>query len=434
MIGLPSSISGVLYRIGPGRFERGGHKYAHPLDGDGRVDRIEIHQGRVSDITSRFVETREYTHEQKLNVINYRGAFGTGRHISLRKLKNPANTALINHNNTLLAMWEGAWATRIDPVTLKYLGPFDFGGSARVAPAFSFHPMFDRAMGLGGDAVCAHPRRCPKTGNLVVLMTRFSLNSTTLRFVEFAPGTWRHAGRVTTYTIEGFTHLHSFGVTDKSIVFFQPPLSFDVHGFRKGASALDAVQQHDGPVKLVQLARYTGTECVTEVPRLYATHIVNAYDTPYGCELDFFATDQIGKNMKLEFAPWHLRGGARVPAQLDMLMGEFPCIPPELDGKFNRFFYYSGCSKPGEMMDAFVKIDRTTGLKRSCASPGALHTEPVFIPACNGCREDEGFLLGIVLADRRCYLKAVDARTMRQAGIIPVDGVNPTGLHSLWVQ
>jgi carotenoid cleavage dioxygenase-like enzyme len=174
------------------------------------------------------------------------------------------------HNSTLLTCWEGGHATEIDPDTLACHGPFDFGGTARVAPAFSMHPLMDKAMGIGGDAICAHSRRCPKTGSLVVLMTKFSLGSTTMRFVEFAPGTWRHAGRITTYEAKGFTHIHSFGVTDRSIVFLQPELGFDAMGFRKGKSALEAVSQVEGNVKLVELKRYTGEATVTELPRAYA--------------------------------------------------------------------------------------------------------------------------------------------------------------------
>jgi carotenoid cleavage dioxygenase-like enzyme len=234
--------------------------------------------------------------------------------------------------------------------------------------------------------------------------------------------------------------VHSFGVTDKSIVFFLAELAFDAHGFQsKGKSVLEAVTQGAGN-KLIELARYTGRATVTEVPRSFVTHVINSYSTPNGAEVDYFATNEVGENMSYRFSPmfatellaWRLRGGARAPAQLDLL-GEFPVINPNVDGMWNRYFYYCGSSQAGEQMDSWVKFDRVSGLKKACASPGALHTEAVFIPACNACSEDEGYLLGVVLVGRQTYLKAVDARSMEQIGIVPLEGVNPTGIHSLWL-
>jgi all-trans-8'-apo-beta-carotenal 15,15'-oxygenase len=86
---LPSLLVGTLYRVGPGRFARGGAPYASPLDGDGRVDRLHFDgSGRV-DVLSRFVETPQYLAEERADAALHRGAFGTAPHLSLRTLKNP---------------------------------------------------------------------------------------------------------------------------------------------------------------------------------------------------------------------------------------------------------------------------------------------------------------------------------------------------------
>ena len=50
---------GTLYRNGPARFERGGKRYAHMLDGDGYVCRFEFSEdGEGVGFRSRFVKTR----------------------------------------------------------------------------------------------------------------------------------------------------------------------------------------------------------------------------------------------------------------------------------------------------------------------------------------------------------------------------------------
>ena len=55
---LPPFPAGTWLLNGPGRFERGGQRYAHWLDGDGLVRAVMFADGRVS-FASRFVHTRK---------------------------------------------------------------------------------------------------------------------------------------------------------------------------------------------------------------------------------------------------------------------------------------------------------------------------------------------------------------------------------------
>lgn len=57
---IPSALlGGTLYRNGPARFERGGERYAHMLDGDGYVCRFGFSEdGGKVEFRSRFVKTR----------------------------------------------------------------------------------------------------------------------------------------------------------------------------------------------------------------------------------------------------------------------------------------------------------------------------------------------------------------------------------------
>jgi len=45
---LPAAIDGVLFRNGPGRFERGNRRYAHPFDGDGHHHPLRHRRSRYS--------------------------------------------------------------------------------------------------------------------------------------------------------------------------------------------------------------------------------------------------------------------------------------------------------------------------------------------------------------------------------------------------
>lgn len=106
----------------------------------------------------------------------------------------------------------------------------------------------DGALGLGGDAVCAHTRHCPTTGRLAMLLTRFSLGRTTLRFVEFARDAWTvHSERV--HVADGFTHVHDWALTPTHFVFVLPALEFDARAFFGGTGLLQSVRQARPPAR-----------------------------------------------------------------------------------------------------------------------------------------------------------------------------------------
>lgn len=124
---LPAQLSGVLFRNGPGRFERGGARYAHPFDGDGHIVRLDIGPQGVR-FSNRFVRTHEFLVEEQSGRLCFR-AFGTNlpgglpANLFRIRIKNAANTSVIWHGGRLLALWEGGPPYRLDPHTLATLGP-----------------------------------------------------------------------------------------------------------------------------------------------------------------------------------------------------------------------------------------------------------------------------------------------------------------------
>jgi all-trans-8'-apo-beta-carotenal 15,15'-oxygenase len=55
---IPPTLSGTLFRNGPGRFTLGGRRIAHPYDGDGLVASLAFKDG-AAHFRSRFVQTPE---------------------------------------------------------------------------------------------------------------------------------------------------------------------------------------------------------------------------------------------------------------------------------------------------------------------------------------------------------------------------------------
>lgn len=60
---LPSELRGSLYRNGPGRFERGGYRIQHLLDGDGLVQRLSFTDAGVR-YQNAFVRTEKFIAEE----------------------------------------------------------------------------------------------------------------------------------------------------------------------------------------------------------------------------------------------------------------------------------------------------------------------------------------------------------------------------------
>jgi all-trans-8'-apo-beta-carotenal 15,15'-oxygenase len=205
---IPADLVGTLFRNGPGRFERGGARYAHMLDGDGLVTRFSFAPpleeeeaaaaggggagaaasspsaattphghphprsrppGARVHFTSRFVRTAELAAEEYAGKVLFRSTFGTAKaggpmaNAFDMKLKNPANTHVIAWGGRLLALWEAGPPHELDPATLATRpGPATLGGlvSPGSAPSTTGSARLDAALGLG-SALTAHPHVAP---------------------------------------------------------------------------------------------------------------------------------------------------------------------------------------------------------------------------------------------------------------------------------
>jgi all-trans-8'-apo-beta-carotenal 15,15'-oxygenase len=139
---IPSELKGTLYRNGPGRLERNGHRVHHPFDGDGMIAAMRFENGAVS-LTNRFVRTEGWLAEEKANKVLYRGVFGSqkpgGRLANAfdLRLKNIANTNVVRLGDQLLALWEAAEPHALDPVSLETRRLSRMDGVLKKGEAFS---------------------------------------------------------------------------------------------------------------------------------------------------------------------------------------------------------------------------------------------------------------------------------------------------------
>ena len=79
-------------------------------------------------LTNRFVKTKGYLEEKKINKFIYRGVFGTQKNGGILnnaldlKFKNIANTHVVKLGHEILALWEAAGPHAMDPDSLETIG------------------------------------------------------------------------------------------------------------------------------------------------------------------------------------------------------------------------------------------------------------------------------------------------------------------------
>ena len=103
-------LSGTLYRVGPGLYDRGPDRKRMMLDGDGMVQALSIREGRAH-FRNRYVRTPKFVAEEQANRFLYPtfSTHGSGplRHNLGLGIMNQANTTVIEWAGRLYAFDEG---------------------------------------------------------------------------------------------------------------------------------------------------------------------------------------------------------------------------------------------------------------------------------------------------------------------------------------
>jgi hypothetical protein len=168
---IPVDLQGSIFRNGPGRFDRGGKRYEHVLDGDGHILKFVLDgSSQRAHISNKYVRTAEFVAEEARDAVLFRSTFGTQPQIFKDnflnlKLKNQANTNVHFCGGRLLALWEAGVPYRLNPWTLATEGPDTLDGCVSgplgaltvttgvaafdkllpVGRAFTAHPHYDSA-------------------------------------------------------------------------------------------------------------------------------------------------------------------------------------------------------------------------------------------------------------------------------------------------
>lgn len=259
-------IGGVLYRNGPGLFERGGREYNHMLDGDGYVLRFEFVDARTARFASKFVRTEEFAAEESADDVLYRGTFGTMRTggplrnaLDLHQ-KNLANTNILAWGGKVYALYEAGRPVELDGKTLETIGEDDLDGRVNKGMFVSVGAgeKVESALGIGGKAFTAHPHVDPNTGRVVAWgwTSAVAARSVEATIWEF-DGDWREVAS-TEYSMSGCEAApHDFAVTNSWYVMVQNCLRVDPLMYLAGVKGAGEclVSQPEDPVTVHLIPR-----------------------------------------------------------------------------------------------------------------------------------------------------------------------------------
>jgi carotenoid cleavage dioxygenase-like enzyme len=428
---VPAGLRGRFLRTGPNpRTGRSAHLY----DGDGMVHALTLAgRGRAGPYRNRYVRTPLWANPGRSRLeLAYDPA--------TRRIDHRVTTANTNvvalAGGRLLALEEGGLPYELTP-DLDTIGPFDFAGR------------------LTGP-MTAHPKLCPRTGELLFFGYRLRPPFVTLH--RAAPD-----GTLTAsvpLTLPAATMLHDFAITARRVVLVDSPLVFDpaagpspwrwddAHGARIGVLPRTVVDIGDlggtgDPGAGDRLVRWF------EISPCHLSHALNAHDVvDDGDDGDgdggrvVLTETRLARDSLPMLHLWtvDLRTGRVTEEPLDDTPSDYPRLADHRTGLACRYGYTASFALAAEPTHSTLyKYDLALGTRTAHAfPPGHTCGEPVFVPRGSSTDdEDDGYLLTFAhdRAAGTSYLAVLDATDLAAPPLaevhLPVR--IPAGFHSTWL-
>ncbi len=410
---IPPELSGLYLRNGPN--PKSGSS-PHWFAGDGMVHGVRLEQGRAAWYRNRWVRTR---------MLENPGLAFVGEDGTADRTAVVANTNVIGHAGRIYALVENGFPTELTR-ELETKGICDFDG--KLTSAFT-----------------AHPKPCPKTGELHFFGYGFFPPYLVYHVLDAKGALVRSVD----IPVPGPTMMHDFAITERHVIFMDLPVVFDLEQALSGKGGMPYHWSDDYGARLGVMPRGGDVSALRwiEIEPCYVFHPWNAYDTADGrIVLDVARYPELWRESSGVFdtATAHRftldpKAGSVKEEPLDERPIEFPRVDERRSGGQHRYGYtVAAVGGADEGFRGLLKYDfQKGGSVEHDFGPGCATGEGVFIPAGPRAAEDEGYVLSFVYDERSdaSRLVILDAQNFARAPIAEVALPQrvPFGFHGNWV-
>ena len=411
---VPKEINGLYIRNGMN--PRSGYS-DHWFFGNGMLHGFNFEDGKVS-YKNRYVRTPYY--EKDLDII---GSFGD-------LSASPANTHIIKHADKFLALEEAHLPWEVDE-NLETKGVYDFNGKLK-------------------GAMTAHPRTCPKTGEL--LFFSYSVMSEPyLTYYRVNP-----AGKlvqIEPIELPRAVMMHDWNVTENHVVFMDLPIISDMNlavetgspfGFKPEFGARLGVMPREGSNSDVRWF---------DIDPCYVFHPLNSYEDGNKIILHVCRQQEAmvggfqdiygGETTVARLWKWtiDLELGSVKEEQIDDAPCDFPRIDDRRIGFKNDYGYFTTLETDVESLTIgrhLLKYDLVNG-KRLTHDLGENVTggEALFVPRTANSSEDDGWVISLAYEAEtdRSKLLIINSQDFESAPVAEIYAPQrvPNGAHGSWV-
>ena len=411
---VPKEINGLYIRNGMN--PRSGFS-DHWFFGNGMLHGFNFEDGKVS-YKNRYVRTPYY--EKDLDII---GSFGD-------LSASPANTHIIKHADKFLALEEAHLPWEVDE-NLDTKGAYDFNGKLK-------------------GAMTAHPRTCPKTGEL--LFFSYSVMSEPyLTYYRVNP-----AGKliqIEPIELPRAVMMHDWNVTENHVVFMDLPIISDMNlavetgspfGFKPEFGARLGVMPREGSNSDVRWF---------DIDPCYVFHPLNSYEEGNKIILHVCRQQEAmvggfqdiygGETTVARLWKWtiDLELGSVKEEQIDDAPCDFPRIDDRRIGFKNDYGYFTTLETDVESLTIgrhLLKYDLVNN-KRLTHDLGENVTggEALFVPRTANSSEDDGWVISLAYEAEtdRSKLLVINSQDFESAPVAEIYAPQrvPNGAHGSWV-
>jgi carotenoid cleavage dioxygenase-like enzyme len=428
---IPRDLFGAYCRNGPNPVHTPTNLH-HWFDGDGMIHSIYFENGKA-EYRNAYIRTDDHKAELAGTLDAGGVLLPANRARGEKVYKDTANTDLVFHNGSLMALWYiSGTPVRVDPRTLETIGNEDFGGKLP-------------------RHVSAHSKVDPVTGEFAFF--DYALYEPWMTYgIVSRDNVLTNFQRV---ELPGPRLPHDMGLTESYVILHDLPVTFTESGLRRSQWT---IQQEDRPARFGIAPRNGRADQIRwfETDPCYIYHVANSWED--GDDVVMHACRMVPNGLKpnpaygpyasmamvlaLHAVPvewrFNMKTGGVKYRQLDDRTGEFPVINLDHTGRKSRFSYNVSIPTADTLrFDGLYKYDLQTGACETYKyAPGVFGSEPGFAPRVGGRSEDDGYLVGFTINENTgtSEVEIIDARSIAAGPVARVilPCRVPAGFHATW--